>query len=108
VASNVTEQLPHVYDSLASSTLSSASFAAKERGIYEEESRKINDDRLTNSAQSLDPKHVDTLVFHRYGDQHFLYQVWPAGGTNGRELVKSRNERELRRKTLYEVVQVGN
>ena len=31
---------------------------------------------LTNSAQSLDPKDVNTLVFHRYGDQYFLYQVW--------------------------------
>jgi len=63
---------------------------------------------LTNSAQSLNSKDVDTLVFHRYGDQYFLYQVWPAGGTYGRELVKSHSERELRRKTLYEVVQVGN
>ena len=63
---------------------------------------------LTNSAQSLNSKDVDTLVFHRYGDQYFLYQVWPAGGTYGRELVKSHSERELRRKTLYEVVQIGN
>ena len=63
---------------------------------------------LTNSAQSLDPKDENTLVFHRYGDQYFLYQVWPAGGTFGRELVKSRGEREAQRKTSYEVVQVGN
>ena len=63
---------------------------------------------LTNSAQSLDPKDVNTLVFHRYGDQYFLYQVWPAGGTYGRELVKSRSEREAQRRTSYEVVQVGN
>jgi hypothetical protein len=63
---------------------------------------------LTNSAQSLDPKDVNTLVFHRYGEQYFLYQVWPAGGTYGRELVKSRSEREAQRRTSYEVVQVGN
>ena len=35
------------------------------------------------------------LVFHRYGDQYFLYQVWPAGGTTGRQLPKSRSEREI-------------
>lgn len=63
---------------------------------------------LTNSAQSRDRKDVPTLVFHRYGDQYFLYQVWPAGGTYGRELVKSRSERELQRKAPYEIVQVGN
>lgn len=63
---------------------------------------------LTNSAQSLKPKDSDTLVFHRYGDQYFLFQVWPAGGTYGRVIVKSRSEREAQRKTSYEVVQVGN
>ena len=63
---------------------------------------------LTNSAQSLNAKDVNTLVFHRYGDQYFLFQVWPAGGTYGRELVKSHREREAQRKTNYEVVQVGN
>jgi hypothetical protein len=35
------------------------------------------------------------LVFHRYGDQYFLYQVWPAGATTGRQLPKSRGEREV-------------
>lgn len=36
------------------------------------------------------------LVFHRYGDQYFLYQVWPAGGATGRQFVRSRSEREVR------------
>ena len=35
------------------------------------------------------------LVFHRYGDQYFLYQVWPAGASNGRQFPKSRSEREM-------------
>jgi hypothetical protein len=35
------------------------------------------------------------LVFHRYGDQYFLYQVWPAGATTGRQFPKSRSEREV-------------
>jgi hypothetical protein len=35
------------------------------------------------------------LVFHRYGDTHFLSAVWVAGNTTGRELARSRAEREL-------------
>jgi len=34
------------------------------------------------------------LVFHRYGDQYFLYQVWPAGTSTGRQFLKSRSERD--------------
>jgi hypothetical protein len=57
---------------------------------------------LTNAAQSVEPKHADTLVFHRYGDQYFLYQVWPAGATIGRVIPKSRSEREIARNVGYE------
>src|SRR5262245_56498292 len=35
------------------------------------------------------------LVFRRYGDRYFLSQIWTAGNTDGRELRKSRAEREL-------------
>lgn len=35
------------------------------------------------------------LVFNRYGDKYFLSQVWTAGDTRGRQLLKSRAEREL-------------
>jgi hypothetical protein len=35
------------------------------------------------------------LVFRRYGDHYFLAQLWTAGDSNGRELWKSRTEREL-------------
>jgi hypothetical protein len=35
------------------------------------------------------------LVFHRYGDQYFLYRVWPVGGQTGRQFPKSRSEREI-------------
>ena len=37
------------------------------------------------------------LVFHRYGDQYFLSEVWPAGGGTGRAFLKTRAERELER-----------
>jgi len=35
------------------------------------------------------------LVFHRYGDTYFLSAVWVAGNTTGREMFRSRAEREL-------------
>jgi hypothetical protein len=62
--------------------------------------------RLTNTAQSVEPKHVNTLVFHRYGDEYFLYQVWPKGATVGREIPKSRGEREVARQVNYAAVLV--
>src|SRR5262245_52676227 len=41
-------------------------------------------------------KNRATLVFHRYGDQYYLAQVWPAGASTGRELPVSRGERALK------------
>jgi hypothetical protein len=35
------------------------------------------------------------LEFHRYGDTYFLSAVWVTGNTTGRELFRSRAEREL-------------
>jgi hypothetical protein len=37
------------------------------------------------------------LVFHRYGDQYFLVQVWAAGASSGREFPASRLERDVKR-----------
>lgn len=34
------------------------------------------------------------LVFHRYGDTYFLSEVWVTGDTTGRQLFRSRAERE--------------
>jgi hypothetical protein len=54
--------------------------------------------RLTISVQTPEPKDKGTLVFHRYGDQYFLFQVWPAGSETGRALPRSRSEREAKQK----------
>jgi hypothetical protein len=35
------------------------------------------------------------LVFHKYGDQYFLAQVWLKGESVGRELPRTRTENEL-------------
>ena len=53
---------------------------------------------LTYTARSLDPKQKVMLVFHRYGEQNFLYQVWPGDSSTGRVFAKSRSEREINRK----------
>jgi hypothetical protein len=39
------------------------------------------------------------VIFRRYGDQHFLSQIWIKGGTSGREIRSSRTEKELMAKT---------
>jgi hypothetical protein len=50
---------------------------------------------LSIAVVTANPRARTTLVFHRYGDQYFLYQVWLAGATTGRQFPKSRSEREI-------------
>jgi hypothetical protein len=38
---------------------------------------------------------VTKLVFNRYGDQYFLSKIWTRSSDTGRELTKSRLEREV-------------
>ena len=40
------------------------------------------------------------LVFHKYGDQYFLSQIWTPGGNTGRELLMPRLERQLAKNTI--------
>jgi hypothetical protein len=54
--------------------------------------------RLTIPVVTNTPMSKGSLVFHRYGEEYFLSEIWPAGGLTGRELPKSRAERELMRK----------
>ena len=54
--------------------------------------------RMSIPVQTLHAKDNVTLVFHRYGDQYFLYQVWLAGETTGRQFLKSGSEREIERR----------
>ena len=54
--------------------------------------------RLTFAVTTRDPQDKARLVFHRYGNEYFLSEIWPAGGATGRELPKSRPERELQQR----------
>lgn len=53
--------------------------------------------RLTIPVSVFNPVAKSTLVFHRYGEEYFLSEVWPAGAVTGREFPRSRAERELER-----------
>jgi hypothetical protein len=55
-----------------------------------------NSFRLTIPVVTSAPKDSDTLIFHQYGDQYFLSEVWPAGASVGRVLLESRGERAAR------------
>jgi hypothetical protein len=49
----------------------------------------------TYSAESVQSR--DVVIFHRYGDQYFLFQVWTGGDTIGSEIPKSSMERQAAR-----------
>ena len=50
---------------------------------------------LTSGARATKTSDAGKLVFNRYGDQYFLSKVWAAWSDMGRELRKSRLEREV-------------
>jgi hypothetical protein len=53
--------------------------------------------RLTNSIQANPEKTQARLIFHRYGQNYFLAEVWVGGDNQGRALLESKQERQLRR-----------
>jgi hypothetical protein len=55
---------------------------------------------ITMPMQFSDTQEKTKLVFHKYGDQHFLAQVCLAGRNSGRELLMSRQENELAKKMI--------
>ncbi len=52
---------------------------------------------LTHRVERKAPTTGASLVFKRYGDQYFLYQIWPGWGGTGRVVQQSARERELAR-----------
>jgi hypothetical protein len=64
------------------------------------EDRRENVSRLTIPVVTRDPAKEGMLVFHQYGDEYFLFEIWPAGGNTGRALPRSRAERELERQDV--------
>lgn len=58
----------------------------------------VNVTRLSIPVVTFAPKNESSLIFHRFGDEYFLSQIWPAGGSTGRGLLKTHAERDLERK----------
>ena len=52
---------------------------------------------LPNTARSLNVSSDTKLVFHRYGDEYFLSQIWIQGEREGLQFNISRREAEMAR-----------
>jgi hypothetical protein len=52
---------------------------------------------LPHECSSGKPAEKTVLVFHRIGDEYFLYQIWTEGNFTGRELPQPKRETELAR-----------
>ena len=51
--------------------------------------------RLTDRAQTSEPRAKTVLIFNQYGEQYFLAEMWRAGETEGRLVRKSSRERAI-------------
>ncbi len=51
----------------------------------------------TRVSQASQIQRQSKLIFHRYGDEYFLSEIWTSGRIVGRELPISRRERSLER-----------
>lgn len=53
---------------------------------------------LTTRERTASASDSGRLVFHRYGNQYFLHEVWAPGQTRGYEVPRSKAEREIARR----------
>ena len=56
----------------------------------------------TMSVRANQTQEETKLVFHRYGDQYFLSQIWTPGANSGRELLMPGLERKLAKNAKIE------
>jgi len=61
---------------------------------------------LTNACQNATPPREAKLEFHRYGTSYFLARIWTPGYDQGRELHRSRMERELADSQIVQVASI--
>jgi hypothetical protein len=52
---------------------------------------------LTNPVRAKETPNTSKLIFRRYGETYFLYQIWESYNDQGRYLSKSRTERSVER-----------
>jgi hypothetical protein len=61
---------------------------------------------LSNTCSSAEPQKTSKLIFHRYGSQYFLAEIWESGNDRGRELPRSGRETETAQGQVAESVVV--
>jgi len=49
----------------------------------------------TNPVTKTEIQTESKMIFNRYGDRYFLSEVWTAGSSRGRQLLKSSREKEM-------------
>ena len=54
----------------------------------------------TMAVRASETQKEARLVFHRYGGQYFLSQIWTPGGNTGRELLMPRLENQLAKNSI--------
>lgn len=55
---------------------------------------------ITMPVRASETQEKSKLIFHKYGDQYFLSQIWTPGSNSGRELRMPRLERELAKNAI--------
>ena len=61
----------------------------------------------SNPTESLEASEKTKLVFHRYGNQYFLAQIWIAGQRFGRELPNSKREAETMAHVQHDTIMIA-
>src|SRR5258707_12795910 len=54
----------------------------------------------TNTVRASETQEESRLIFHRYGGQYFLSQIWTPGGNTGRQLLMPRLESQLAKSSI--------
>jgi hypothetical protein len=70
--------------------------------------------RLTNviHARTDNDNSKTRLIFHRYGQNYFLAEIWAGGDSDGRQLLQSKQERAMKREmgtiaqATYETIEI--
>jgi hypothetical protein len=63
----------------------------------------------SNNCSSIEPASKTVLVFHRVGDEYFLYRIWVEGKTTGREFPQPKRETQLaRNEKVQEIIVAAN
>ena len=61
---------------------------------------------VSHEVESAKPSQTSKLVFHRYGDQYILSEIWLQGEIRGRQLPRTKLEKELAARAEYEASEV--